>query len=353
MDELTSADPYESNRPTYFEIVTALALLRFSERQVDAAVLEVGLGGRLDSTNVCRPLVSVITSISFDHTQQLGNTLRAIAGEKAGIIKPLVPVVSGVLPDEPREVVAEVARSCDSRLVQLGRDFDYRYRPPRRLELAPAQGRMDYLEVAGGASTEMVDLELSLAGASGRQRGRGTGHAGRAARSGLDRLGRRRANGPGSGALAGPRRSAASRSDGRARRGPQRGLGRGAGPRRRRKLLSGAASARVRHLARQGLAGMLRVLLRAFDEVIVTRYWENPRAAAPQELAALAGEISSASVHVAADPATAWSLARQIAGRDHLIAITGSFYIAAEMRAAMRDAGALDGHLGGWRIHGG
>ena len=66
------------------------------ERPVDAAVLEVGLGGRLDSTNVCLPMVSVITSISLDHTQQLGNTLAAIAGEKAGIIKPGVPVVCGV-----------------------------------------------------------------------------------------------------------------------------------------------------------------------------------------------------------------------------------------------------------------
>ena len=70
--------------------------LHFVERQVDAAVLEVGLGGRLDSTNVCLPAVSVITSISFDHMKQLGNTLAAIAREKAGIIKPGVPVVCGV-----------------------------------------------------------------------------------------------------------------------------------------------------------------------------------------------------------------------------------------------------------------
>ena len=70
-----------------------------SSGTVDAAVLEVGLGGRLDSTNVCLPMVSVITSISLDHTQQLGDTLAAIAGEKAGIIKPGVPVVSGVIDD--------------------------------------------------------------------------------------------------------------------------------------------------------------------------------------------------------------------------------------------------------------
>ena len=73
-----------------------MALCHFARRGTNAAVLEVGLGGRLDSTNVCTPRVSVITSISLDHTQQLGESLAAIAAEKAGIIKPGVPVVSGV-----------------------------------------------------------------------------------------------------------------------------------------------------------------------------------------------------------------------------------------------------------------
>ena len=82
-----------------------MALLHFQRQKVQAAVLEVGLGGRLDATNVCQPVVSVITSISFDHTQQLGNTLAAIAGEKAGIIKPGVPVVSGVVEPEARDVI--------------------------------------------------------------------------------------------------------------------------------------------------------------------------------------------------------------------------------------------------------
>src|SRR5206468_3553795 len=81
---------------TFFEIATALGFLHFVRRRVDVAVLEVGLGGRFDSTNVCRPLVSVITSISLDHTQQLGTRLASIAREKAGIIKPGTPTVSGV-----------------------------------------------------------------------------------------------------------------------------------------------------------------------------------------------------------------------------------------------------------------
>src|SRR5436190_1481380 len=72
---------------TFFEIATAVGLLHFVRRRVEAAILEVGLGGRFDATNVCLPLVAVLTSISYDHTQQLGNTLAAIAREKAGIVK--------------------------------------------------------------------------------------------------------------------------------------------------------------------------------------------------------------------------------------------------------------------------
>ena len=100
--------------PTFFEVTTAMAFLHFAQAKVDAAVLEVGLGGRLDSTNVCRPEVCIITSISFDHTKQLGNTLAAIAGEKAGIIKPGVPVVSGVIDPEPRDVIAAPSRRASA-----------------------------------------------------------------------------------------------------------------------------------------------------------------------------------------------------------------------------------------------
>ncbi len=164
MDAESPGDALGSTRPTYFEVVTALALLRFALHRVDAAVLEVGMGGRLDSTNVCQPLVSVITSISFDHTQQLGNTLAAIAGEKAGIIKPGVPVVSGVLADEPREVIAEVAARNACRLVQLGRDFDFEYRPPRGLDRASSQAGMGFHYRVGKDDCRYADLDLPLVG---------------------------------------------------------------------------------------------------------------------------------------------------------------------------------------------
>lgn len=83
-------------RPSFFEMTVAMAFKYFADQQVDIAVIEVGLGGRLDSTNIITPLVSVITNISFDHMALLGNTLEEIAGEKAGIIKPGIPVVTGI-----------------------------------------------------------------------------------------------------------------------------------------------------------------------------------------------------------------------------------------------------------------
>src|SRR3954467_3094303 len=128
IDEEAAAEGDPTGGPTYFEITTAMALLHFVEHQVDAAVLEVGLGGRLDSTNVCLPAVSVITSISYDHMQQLGNTLASIAREKAGIIKPGVPLISGVVDPEPQAVVAQTARDHGCRLIQIGRDFRCEYR---------------------------------------------------------------------------------------------------------------------------------------------------------------------------------------------------------------------------------
>jgi dihydrofolate synthase/folylpolyglutamate synthase len=150
--------------PTFFEITTAMALLYFARRKVDAAVLEVGLGGRLDATNVCQPQISVITSISFDHTQQLGDTLESIAREKAGIVKPGVAVVSGVVQEEPRETIRQISRQRGCRLVELGVDFDFRYRPPRHLERGPEAGKIDFCCRLGSRDWAIDNLSLNLLG---------------------------------------------------------------------------------------------------------------------------------------------------------------------------------------------
>jgi dihydrofolate synthase/folylpolyglutamate synthase len=110
---------------TTFEITTAIGLLAFAKNDVNAAVIEVGLGGRLDATNIVTPQVSVITSLSYDHMAVLGNTLAQIAGEKAGIIKQEVPVVSAPQAAEALEVLKLVARANNSLLVMVGTDVKF------------------------------------------------------------------------------------------------------------------------------------------------------------------------------------------------------------------------------------
>ena len=110
---------------TWFEVTTALAFLFFAQQKVDAAVIEVGLGGRLDATNVVVPVVSVITSLSYDHTYLLGDSLASIAREKGGIIKPGVPAVSAPQPPEALEVLAEIAADVGAPLTLVGRDWLY------------------------------------------------------------------------------------------------------------------------------------------------------------------------------------------------------------------------------------
>lgn len=113
--------------PTFFEVYTALAFLFFAEKKAGAMVLEVGMGGRLDATNVVRPLVSVITNISLDHVKELGNTPVKIAGEKAGIIKPGIPLVSAAQKRDVLAVLKAKAFTSGSKLYIEGKDFKYTF----------------------------------------------------------------------------------------------------------------------------------------------------------------------------------------------------------------------------------
>ncbi len=115
----------KTSKLTTFEITTALGFLAFAKQNVNAAVIEVGLGGRLDATNIVTPAVSVITSLSYDHMAVLGDTLAKIAGEKAGIIKPGIPVVSSPQKEEALEVLERIANENDSRFLLMGRDVKF------------------------------------------------------------------------------------------------------------------------------------------------------------------------------------------------------------------------------------
>jgi len=148
VDLVESIKPAVARIPklTTFEITTALGLLYFARQGVDAAVIEVGLGGRLDATNVVTPKVSVITSLSYDHMAVLGDTLALIAGEKAGIIKPGVPVVSAPQKDEALEVLVRVAKDRSASFTLVGKDVMYR----------PLEHSLD------GQTLKISNLEFSL-----------------------------------------------------------------------------------------------------------------------------------------------------------------------------------------------
>ena len=137
--------------PTFFEFVTAMAFVLFARQKVDLAIMETGMGGRLDATNVARPLVGVITNISLEHQNYLGRTLSEISGEKAGIIKPGMPVVTGEARPRIRDLFEETTRKQGGKLYALGRDFLVRRRP---------EGGFDYR----GLTAEYKKLELSLMG---------------------------------------------------------------------------------------------------------------------------------------------------------------------------------------------
>jgi dihydrofolate synthase / folylpolyglutamate synthase len=328
--------------PTYFEIVTALALLHFARRQVDVAVLEVGMGGRLDSTNIVQPLVSVITSISLDHTKQLGSTLAAIAGEKAGIIKTGAAVVSGVLPSEPLEVVAAVAERHGCRRIQLGRDFSYTYHDGGHSDAEGARPRIDFEYRSGDCAVKYRDLELALIGE----------HQGANAALALTVVAELARAG-----FVVPEKAV------------RKGLSTVEWPARLEILsrwplvvidaahnvasiealiatLDRSFAARPRTLIfaatfDKDVRGMLRLLAGRFERIIFTRYQNNPRGLPVEELAALADELGQPVYDVADDRQAAWEMARRVTPAEGMIAITGSFFIAAEMRplvlAAVRD----------------
>lgn len=151
-------------RPTFFEVINSMAYLQFVRHAVDWVVMEVGLGGRLDSTNVCSPRLTMITSISFDHTKQLGNTLAAIAREKAGIIKPGVPVISGVTDSEPAAVIRQISRQRSAELFRLGQEIRLSYRPPAGERRVPEGGELDLAWSPATSMPPRSGLTLTLPG---------------------------------------------------------------------------------------------------------------------------------------------------------------------------------------------
>ncbi len=323
--------------PTYFEIATAMAWLYFRDRRAEIAVLEVGMGGRLDATNVCRPAVSIITTISRDHTRQLGSRIEQIAREKAGIIKQHVPVVSGVSTEPARSVIAETCRTHQAPLFLLGRDFDYEYRPA---EIGPAEGvRAGGMVSVRTSRRELRDLPLPLVGEHQarnlalavaaverlQEQGWKVPHA--AVPAGLAHL-----RWPGRIEILGraPTVVIDAAHNWEAVTALLRTLDESF-PSRRRILIFAATRDK-------DVSGMLRQLLPRFDTVVLTCFQNNPRNVPLEALVRTAQQLTDQSLHAAADPAAAWKLAQRFAKPQDLICATGSFFIAAELRELIVDA---------------
>ncbi len=321
-------------RLTFFEITTAMGLLHFARRNVGAVVLEVGMGGRLDSTNVVRPLLSIITSISFDHTRQLGNTLGAIATEKAGILKRGLPAVSGEQGVEARQAIRRVAAQRRCRLHELGIDFGFGAIPPdlpihrptpfrvavrtRRTDwgtlplplLGPHQAHNAAVALAAFDVLAEVQPRLTV-GRDDVLRGFATlkwparvevlGHRPLLVIDGAH-------NGASAEALADTLRTCF--------------------PDTRRTLVFGTTRDK-------DLRGQLQALLPLFDEIVATRYVENPRSLSPETIVSAVLMLSGRSAHASADPAEALELARRLTAPDGLICVTGSLFLAAEARAVV------------------
>jgi dihydrofolate synthase / folylpolyglutamate synthase len=341
--DATAADELPvSQGPTYFEVLTAMALVYFADQRVDWAVLEVGLGGRLDSTNVCHPAVSVITSISFDHTKQLGNTLAAIAAEKAGIIKPGVPVVSGVIEPEPRDVIRQMAAQHGCRLIERTVDFDVTYRTGKATsdECPPSSNShyssIDFTSRVARRECCLRDVELSLLGE----------HQGDNAAVALAALEELRTQGwhldesdirRGLAAVRWPARVEVVSVNPTVVLDTAHNLAsvdaliatlEGIASRQRILIFATTRDKDVR--------GMLEKLLPKFDVVMLTRYQNNPRGMPAEELVEIASELGKHDCLSFSNSINAWQMARQSAKAEDLIVITGSFFLAAELGDACR-----------------
>lgn len=318
--------------PTFFEITTAMGLLHFVRQRAAAVVLEVGLGGRLDSTNVVRPLVSVITSISFDHTRLLGSTLGAIATEKAGILKRATPAVSGVEDLEARAAIERVAQARSAPLRQLGRDFHYAYAPPEPPLRRPTPGRVSVRTWR----TDWRTLDVPLLGAH-------QAHNAAVALASLDALAERglEVTRPevvrGFASLRWPARVEVFGEapwvvvDGAHNVASAEALAetlRSCFPPTPRTLVFGTTRDK-------DLRGQLRALLPCFDTIVATRYVENPRAVPPEDVVDAIYELDSRRAHRAPSPAEALALARTLTSPEGLICVTGSLFLAAEARAVL------------------
>ena len=315
-------------QPTFFELMTALAFKHFAEQAVDVAVIEVGLGGRLDSTNIIKPEVSVVTQIDYDHTHILGRTLDKIAREKAGIFKPGVPAITCEQPRDAEAALKLAAEEIGANLRIINKDIEFSFRfgasdelgPHTRVCLITETSQFMHLPVPLPGEHQAINCAMALA-AVDALKGCGFNIPEAQLHEGLAKT-----------SLPGRMELVWNRP---------------------RILVDGAHNAAaVGALMRcvgahvpydsmvcifgccedKDIPAMLEKVALGGDKVIFTRAKGNPRAADPDELYREFAEQSGKMSQVARTLPEALDLASRAVGRDDLICITGSFYLVGETK---------------------
>ncbi len=323
----------EGGEATFFELMTCAAFCWFAEQAVDIAVVEVGLGGRLDCTNVLTPEVCGLTEIQLEHTQILGDTVEAIAAEKAGIMKPGIEAISVPQREEVLEVFRRRAAEAGATLSVLGRDIDF----TQRFEASPDLGPHARVSVTSERSAyEHLPVPL---------KGEHQAHNCGLALALLDRL---RARG-----FALPERDvarglAAAPTTGRLEQvwDRPRIFVDGAHTAESIAALVRAAGAHLRYdsmvcvfgcAADKNIDGMLDEVGRGADKIIFTKSLSNPRACDPHELERRFGDERGKMAQVVPDLKDAINTAARAVGRDDIILITGSFYLAGDAKKLLQN----------------
>ncbi len=316
---------------TYFELLTALGFVYFADKAVDIAVIEVGLGGRLDATNIVRPDVAIVTEISLDHSQVLGDTLPEIAREKAGIFKSCaaaitVPQAPGVI-----EAMREVAEAAGAKLEVLGKDIDFSYRfesstdlgPHHRVCVTSPRSGFEHFASPLPGEHQAYNCGLALAALDTlRARGIETPEADVAHGLSCTHL-------PGRMELVYEQPKILL--DGAHNAASMAALIKTVGahiPYDSMVLIFGCA-------VDKDIRGMLEKVDLGADKVIFTRSSTNPRAADPKDLQRMFGEVSGKMSQVAPTLKDAINIAYRAVGKGDLILIAGSFYLVGEAKTLL------------------
>ncbi len=323
----------KKDKPTFFEIMTAMAFAYFKDQGVDIAVIETGLGGRLDSTNVIDPEVCGLTSISMDHTHQLGPELTDIAREKAGIFKKDVPAVSVEQDPAAKRVLKKVANDAKTKVVFTGDDIDFSYRVESSREdgchtrvcLTTPHSQFEHLPVPALGEHQAVNCGLALA-LLDQLKLKGLEVDDAKAIRGLANV---RLPGRMEMVHSSPRIIADGAHNGASIQALMRGLGQHI-PYDSMVMVFGCG-------VDKDIRGMMEQISTGADKVIFTQAQSNGRAADPRDLAEIYTEMSDGRVaQIAPNLSEALQLANSAVSAEDIICVCGSFYLVGEAKQLLQ-----------------